>query len=72
MRRARDIPHACELFRILSGSVTSRVPVVDDEYLIRWSIAETLGAAGHEVAEAQDALSALNALAMRPNPDLVH
>jgi DNA-binding NtrC family response regulator len=48
-----------------------RVLVVDDEYLIRWSIAETLGAAGHEVAEAQDAASALNALAMRPNPDVV-
>jgi len=35
-----------------------RVLVVDDEPLIRWSIAETLGAAGHHVVEAADAASA--------------
>ncbi len=49
----------------------SRVLVVDDEFLIRWSIAETLGAAGHEVTEAQDAASALAALEKTPDPDLV-
>ncbi len=48
-----------------------RVLVVDDEPLIRWSIAETLGAAGHQVSEAQDAASALQALADAPKPDLV-
>jgi DNA-binding NtrC family response regulator len=32
-----------------------RVLVVDDELLIRWSIAETLTAAGHRVFEASDA-----------------
>jgi DNA-binding NtrC family response regulator len=48
-----------------------RVLVVDDEFLIRWSIAETLGAAGHEVTEAQDAVSALAALETRPDPDVV-
>jgi DNA-binding NtrC family response regulator len=48
-----------------------RVLVVDDEPLIRWSIAETLGAAGHQVTEAQDAASALRALADAPNTDLV-
>ena len=48
-----------------------RVLVVDDEPLIRWSIAETLGAAGHRVSEAQDAASALKALADDPDPDLV-
>ena len=48
-----------------------RVLVVDDEPLIRWSIAETLGAAGHRVIEAQDAASALKALAAAPEPDLV-
>jgi len=36
-----------------------RVLVVDDEFLIRWSIAETLGAAGHEVTEAPDGNKAL-------------
>ena len=48
-----------------------RVLVVDDEPLIRWSIAETLGAAGHKVTEAQDAASALRALADAPDTDLV-
>ena len=48
-----------------------RVLVVDDEPLIRWSIAETLGAAGHQVTEAQDAASALRALADAPSTDLV-
>ena len=35
------------------------VLVVDDEPLIRWSVAETLGALGFDVEEAPDALSAL-------------
>ena len=48
-----------------------RVLVVDDEPLIRWSIAETLGAAGHQVTEAQDAASALRALADAPDTALV-
>jgi DNA-binding NtrC family response regulator len=47
------------------------VLVVDDEFLIRWSIAETLGAAGHEVTEAHDAESALKALETTPDPDVV-
>jgi DNA-binding NtrC family response regulator len=48
-----------------------RVLVVDDEPLIRWSIAETLGGAGHQVAEAEDAASALRAIKDEPGPDLV-
>ena len=48
-----------------------RVLVVDDEPLIRWSIAETLGAAGHQVVEAEDAASALRAVDEDPGPDLV-
>ena len=48
-----------------------RVLVVDDEPLIRWSIAETLGAAGHEVCEAQDAAGAVQALTKTPTPDVV-
>jgi DNA-binding NtrC family response regulator len=47
------------------------VLVVDDEPLIRWSISETLGAAGHQVTEAQDAASALQVLADVREPDLV-
>ncbi len=47
------------------------VLVVDDEPLLRWSISETLGAAGHQITEAEDAASALRALADAPGPDLV-
>ena len=39
-----------------------RILVVEDEALIRWSIAETLGQAGHTVMEAQNAASAMKAL----------
>jgi DNA-binding NtrC family response regulator len=48
-----------------------RVLVVDDEPLIRWSIAETLGAAGHQVVEAEDAASALRAIGDQLDPNLV-
>jgi len=39
-----------------------RVLVVEDELLIRWSIAETLVAAGHTVMEAEDGAGAVQAL----------
>ena len=39
-----------------------RVLVVEDELLIRWSIAETLAHAGHTVIEAKDGASAVIAL----------
>jgi DNA-binding NtrC family response regulator len=39
-----------------------RVLVVEDELLIRWSIAETLGHAGHVVIEAEDGAAAVRAL----------
>jgi len=39
-----------------------RVLVVDDELLIRWSIAETLSGAGHSVVQAADGASAIQAL----------
>jgi two-component system response regulator HydG len=41
---------------------TLRVLVVDDEFLIRWSIAEALEHAGHAVVQAEDAASAIRAL----------
>ena len=50
---------------------TLRVLVVDDEPLIRWSVSETLGAAGHAVIEAGDATSALRLLTAGPPPDVV-
>ena len=45
------------------NSATLRVLVVDDEALIRWSIAETLASTGHTVIEAPDGASALRVLA---------
>lgn len=43
-------------------SSTLRVLIVDDEPLIRWSLAETLLDGGHEVLEAADGRSAVQAL----------
>src|SRR5437762_394428 len=53
-----------------TGARCLHILVVDDEPLIRWSISETLGAAGHQVTEAQDAASALK-LADASEPDVV-
>ncbi|MCC7415543.1 MAG: response regulator [Acidobacteria bacterium] len=39
-----------------------RVLIVDDELLIRWSIAETLSLAGHSVVQAADGAGAIAAL----------
>lgn len=50
----------------------TRVLVVDDEPLVRWSIAETLRAHGFEIVEAADARSALIAvLDVATEPDAV-
>ena len=45
-----------------------RVLVVDDESLIRWSIAETLADAGHTVIEAEDGATAVQALTAPAEP----
>jgi DNA-binding NtrC family response regulator len=50
---------------------TLRVLVVDDEPLIRWSVAETLGQVGHQVTEAGDAAGAIETLSAEPAPDVV-
>ena len=41
-------------------SAPASVLVVDDEPLIRWSVAETLGGHGYDVSEADDARSAID------------
>lgn len=45
-----------------------RVLIVEDETLIRWSIAETLAHDGHTVLEASSATSAVQALTDTPEP----
>lgn len=45
-----------------------RVLVVEDEALIRWSIAETLAQHGHAVVEAGSAATAVQALHDSPQP----
>jgi len=58
----RKIPHMAENFPAL------RVLVVEDERLIRWSIAETLAHAGHTVIEAEDGASAVQSLTAPAEP----
>ena len=45
-----------------------RVLVVEDERLIRWSIAETLALAGHTVLEAENGAAAIVALTLAAEP----
>ena len=47
---------------MVKNSPPLRILVVDDEPLIRWSLAETLGDLGHSVIEAGDGETALRAL----------
>ena len=58
----RDFP------QVPKKSLTFRVLVVEDERLIRWSIAETLASAGHTVIEAEDGATAIRALAAAAEP----
>jgi two-component system response regulator AtoC len=48
--------------RMVDNSPKLRVLVVDDEPLIRWSLAETLEESGHAVVEAGDAASAIRSV----------
>ncbi len=54
-----------------AGKPPPAVLVVDDEPLTCWSIAEVLGERGYGVKKAADAASALRAMALDGEPDLV-
>ena len=62
-----NFPSIVELFMNSSRS-NLRVLVIEDETLIRWSIAETLAQEGHSVVEAGDARSAMEVLTGAPEP----
>ena len=51
-----------------ASALRLRVLVVEDEMLIRWSIAETLTQEGHAVVEAGNATAAVQALTEMPEP----
>jgi DNA-binding NtrC family response regulator len=53
---------------MVNGSSPIRVLIVDDEPLICWALAETLGASGDVVAEADSATAAIHALMTAPEP----
>ena len=54
--------------QVAKNSPTLRVLIVEDERLIRWSIAETLEHAGHVVIEAGDGASAIRTLTNLTEP----
>ena len=56
---------------IMENKPPLRVLVVDDEMLMRWSIAETLKASGHVVVEAPDGAAAVRALADGSATDVI-
>ena len=63
---------ACgNISQMVKNSPKLRVLVVDDEPLIRWSLAETLEQAGHGVVEAGDAASAIRSVAAGEPFDVV-
>jgi DNA-binding NtrC family response regulator len=62
--QSRDFPDA--------GKKSAKsVLVVDDERLLRWSVAETLTAQGYDIAEAGDARSAMQEFGNGGHTDLV-
>jgi DNA-binding NtrC family response regulator len=63
--RPRDFPGAAK------KPTPPRILVVDDERLVRWSVAETLTARGYEVVEAADARSAMQEFGAGDTTDLV-
>jgi DNA-binding NtrC family response regulator len=68
---AQAIPQPARFSAVSPKSpVALRVLVVDDELLIRWSLAETLAACGHIVTEAGDGAETRRAIAS-DRPDVI-
>ena len=60
-----------EISAITMNIPAPRVLVVDDERLVRWAVAETLGECGYEVSEAEDADSTRRVILADRAPELV-
>jgi DNA-binding NtrC family response regulator len=56
---------------VAEKSARRHVLIVDDEWLIRWSMAETQAHAGYDISEARDAKETLLRLSMPPPPDVI-
>jgi DNA-binding NtrC family response regulator len=69
--QAAGAPAADNPAPIVQNSAPASVLVVDDEPLIRWSLAETLGDCGYRVIEAGDAASAIDAFSSSDRPRAV-
>jgi len=65
---AGDAASAGQIFPLRSAKILPRVLVIDDEGLLRWSLAETLGDAGYQVVEAQNGREARAAIADEEHP----
>ena len=61
-------PHRLGNFAVAAERFPRHVLVVDDEPLIRWSVAESLSDLGMDVEQAGDAASALRAVTTSPLP----
>jgi DNA-binding NtrC family response regulator len=67
-RHAGDAAPAGQIFPLRSAEILPRVLVVDDEGLLRWSLAETLADAGYQVVQAQNGREARTAIADDEHP----
>jgi two-component system, response regulator, stage 0 sporulation protein F len=67
-KRAVTTPSAREILHTMSKNSPRHVLVVDDEPLIRWSVAESLSDLGFDVEEAGDASSALRKVTTAATP----
>jgi DNA-binding NtrC family response regulator len=67
-RPASDPAAGGQIFPLHSAKILPRVLVVDDEGLLRWSLAETLAGAGYQVVLAPNGREASAALADEMHP----
>lgn len=65
------VPKSGKIGEDTGNSHAETVLVVDDEWLVRWSLSESLGDAGYRVRLAQDAREAVELFQRAPSADAV-